>query len=267
MNVARLTFRQTGGLDLGSGAGNMELAQLEVRSLLSRPIELANDWLMVPLAECTLTTLDMSKSPAAFPLHDEDLYSLGLSAFAVHLSEDSPWVYGAWARGELATDFRHVSSEAFTFDLAAGGGYRFNNHFALGFGAAVFNLNGHVSCYPGIGFDWVVSDALRIGLYGPSFVAAYTISQDCKLSLRAKAGGGIWTVNDASGNPRALDLTIYQIGAYAEHRLTGKLWLTAGLGACVGNHLAYTTVSGSTLYERAPEAGVFGQIGVEFKMW
>ena len=266
MDIGRLTFRQTSGLDLGSGTGNVELSQLELRSLLSRPIALANDWLVVPLAEYTQTTLDINNRQTASPFHDEDLYSLGLSAFAVHLSESSPWIYGAWARGELATDFQHVTSDALTFDLAAAGGYRFNERFTLAFGAAVFNLNGHVSGYPLIGFDWFVSDALRVSLYGQSFVAAYTLSQDWKLSLRAKAGGGIWTVTDASGNSRAIDLTTYQIGAYAERRLTGMLWVTAGFGACVGNQLDYTTVHGSKLFERAPEAGVFGQIGVRLKL-
>ena len=252
---------------MGSGAGKLDISQLEVRSLLSRPIPLANDWLVVPLAEFTLTNLNLNHNPTGFPLHDEDLYSLGMSAFAVHLSETSPWIYGGWARAELATDFEHVTSDALTFDVAAGGGYRFSDHFTLGFGAAVFNLNGHVTGYPAIAFDWKVSDALRVGLYGPSLIAAYTLSQDWKLSLRAKAGGGVWNVTDASGNSRAIDLTTYQIGAYAERRLTGKLWLTAGMGASVGNQLDYTTVHGSTLYERAPEAGVFGQIGLGLKAW
>ena len=49
MDIGRLTFRQTSGLDLGSGTGNVELSQLELRSLLSRPIALDNDWLGVAL--------------------------------------------------------------------------------------------------------------------------------------------------------------------------------------------------------------------------
>ena len=269
IDAARISYRQTGNLDMGSGSGQLQLSQLEVRSLLSRPIPLADDWLLVPFADFTLSNFDLGHpaSPTGFPFHNEDLYSLGVSAFAVHINDTSPWIYGGWARAELATDFEHVTSDALTFDLAAAGAYRFNDHFTLGCGAAVFNLNGHVSGYPVVGFDWIVSDTVRIGLYGPSFVAAYTPSQDWKLSLLGKTIGGIWNVTDTAGNSRAMELTTYQIGVSAERRLSGKLWLSATVGASVGNQLEYTTLTGSTLYRRAPEAGAFAQIGLRLKAW
>lgn len=265
--AARLTFWETGDLDLGSGQGRLDITQFELRSVLARPIHLANDWLLVPLAEFTQTSLNVHGSPADSPFHDEDLYSIGLSAAAVHLRQGSPWMCGAWARAELATDFEHVTSDAFTFDVAAGAGYRCNDAFILGFGAAVFNLNGNVTCYPALGFDWIVNDALRVGLYGPTFVTAYTYSPDWLLSFRAKAGGGIWNITDAAGNSRAIDLTTYQLGVFADRRLIDKLWLSAGVGLSLGNKLEYTTTHGDTLFERSPEAGVFGQIGLRLKAW
>lgn len=266
-DAARVTFRETGDLDLGQGQGRLNITQFEVRSVLSRPISLADGWLVVPLAEFTQTTLSVHDSPASSPFHDDDLYSIGLSAFAVHMSQSSPWLYGAWGRAELASDFQHVTSDAFTFDLAAGGGYRFNDAFILGFGAAVFNLNGNLTCYPAIAFDWIVNDALRVGLYGPTFVTSYTYSPDWVFSFRAKAGGGVWNVTDAAGNSRAIDLTTYQLGVFADRHLFDKLWLSAGVGLTVGNTLDYTTPHGDTLFERAPEAGVFGQIGLRLKAW
>jgi len=266
-DAARVTFRETGDLDLGQGQGRLDITQFEVRSVLSRPIPLANDWLVVPLAEFTQTTLSVQGAPTASPFHDDDLYSIGLSAFAVHMSQSSPWLYGAWGRAELASDFNHVTSDAFTFDVAAGGGYRFNDAFILGFGVAAFNLNGNLTCYPALAFDWIVNDALRVGLYGPTFVTAYTYSPDWLFSFRAKAGGGIWNVTDAAGNSRAIDLTTYQIGVFADRHLFDKLWLSAGVGLTVGNTLDYTTPHGDTLFERAPEAGVFGQIGLRLRAW
>ena len=267
IDAARLTFRETGDMDLGQGQGRLEISQFELRSLLSRPIHLAGDWLLVPLAEFTQTTLSLHGTPPSSPFQDQDLYSIGLSLAAVHLSQDSPWIYGAWGRAELASDFEHITSDAFTFDLAAGAGYRVNDTFILGFGAAVFNLNGDISCYPAIGFDWIVNESLRVGIYGPSFVTAYTYSPDWLFSFRAKAGGGIWNVSDALGNSRAIELTTYQFGVFADRRLVDKLWLSAGVGLSVGNQLEYTKTNGDTLFERAPEAALFGQIGLRLKAW
>jgi hypothetical protein len=266
-DVARLTLRATGDLGLGHGEGSVGVTQMELRSLLARPIPLANDWLVVPLAEFTLTHLNLNDCPVGYPLHDDDLYSVGLSAFAVHLSQGSPWLYGGWARAELASDFDRLTSDALTFDFAAVAGYRYSEHLMVGFGAAVLNLNGDVSCYPAAGFDWIVNDAVRIGLYGPSFVASYAYSQDWLLSLRARAGGGVWNISDAAGNSQAADLTTYQLGVFADRRLTGKLWLSAGVGATVGNKLEITTPHGDTLFEREPDAGLFGQIGLRLKTW
>ena len=266
-DAARITFRETGDLDLDGGAGSVEITQLEVRSALSRPLRLANDWLVVPMAEFTLTTLSLNDNPAGVPLHDEDLYSLGLSAFAIHMSDSSPWLYGGWARAELASDFEHITSDALSFDLAAGAGYRFNDRFLLGLGAAVCNLNGNVTFYPGIGFDWIVNDDVRVGLYGPSFIASYAYSKDWLFSFRTKANGGIWNIADASGGSHAIDLTCYQLGLFADRRLTDQLWLSGGVGMVVANKLEYATIHGDTLFERDVDSGLFGQIGLRFKTW
>lgn len=267
MDAARATFHQTSDLDLDNGAGSLGITQFELRSALSRPITLANGWLVVPLAEYTLTHLDFSNRPAGFPMHDEDLHSLGLSAFAVSMSDSSPWIYGAWARAELASDFKSINGDDFTFDVAAGGGYRFNDHFILGVGAAVCNLNGNLTCYPGIGFDWIVNDDVRIGLYGPAFIASYTYSRDWSFSFRTKACGGIWNVSDNAAGSRSIDLTSYQLGVFADRRLTDKLWLSFGVGMVIANNIKYTTPHGDTLFERDADAGMSGQLGLRLKAW
>ncbi len=266
-DAAHLTFNHTGDMDLGHGQGRLAVSEFDLRTMLSRPIPLADDWLLVPLAEFTRTNLSLHGTPAGSPFHDDDLTSIGLSAAAVHLTKSSPWIYGLWGHAGLASDFQHVTSDAFTVDLAAGAGYRVNDSLIVGVGGAVCNLNGDLAFYPGIGFDWIVNEALRVGIYGPSFITAYTYSPDWSFSFRAEAGGGIWNVNDALGNSRAIELTTYQCGVFADRHLFEKLWLSAGVGLSVGNKLEYTKTNGDTLFERAPEAALFGQIGLRLKTW
>ncbi len=266
-DVVHLGVLEAGGMDMGGSEGSLDLTQIAFHSVLSKPITPAQGWVILPLAEYTYTRMDFDGHPVNFPIHDEDLHSFGMSAFAVSMAEGSPWIYGGWARAELAGDFKTVTCADLTFDIAIGGAYRYSDHFILGCGGAVFNLNGDATFYPGIGFDWIVNDDVRVGLYGPAFIATYDCTADLSFSFRANTGGGVWTVTDPTGGSRAIDLTSYQLGCYVNRRLYGNFWLAAGVGATVGNKLEYNTPHGDTLYDRSPDSGVFGLVALRLKAW
>ena len=266
-DAARGVFSQTGETDLSGGPGTVEVTEFGLRSALSRPITLAEGVFVVPYFDYRLTSLNFDGTAAAFPMGDEDLHSLALSTFVVSMSDNSPWIYGAWMRAEMASDFQTITNDDFSFDLAGGVGYRWNDHFILAAGAAVTNLNGDPTFYPGISFDWIVNDQLRVGLYGPSLIAAYALSDDWLLSIRGDSGGGVWNITDAGGLSRSIDLSSYYLGLYASRRLTGQLWLTAGVGATVGNSIDYTTPGGRELLEQDIEEGLFGLISLRLKAW
>lgn len=266
-DVARGVFSQTGEMDLSGGPGNLDVTEFSLRSVLARPFSLVDGVFVIPYFDYRLTSLNFDAAPAAFPMGDEDLHSLALSTFVVSMSENSPWIYGAWMRAEMASDFQTITADDFTFDLAGGVGYRWNERFTFGAGAALTNLNGDAGFYPGIVFDWIVNDQLRVGLYGPSAIAAYSVSEDWLLSFRADAGGGVWNVTDAGGLSRSIDLTSYYLGLYASRRLTGHLWLTAGVGATVGNEIDYTTPGGNALLQRDIDEGLFGLVSLRLKAW
>ena len=152
-DASRVTFSQAGNMDMGTGNGDLDVTRFELRSFLCRPISPIDGLFIMPLAEYRLTALNFDQTPATYPIGDEDLHSLSLSTFAISMREGSPWIYGGWARAELASDFQEIDGDDFTFDLAGGAGYRFNEKFTLGFGGAAINLNGDNKIYPGIGFD------------------------------------------------------------------------------------------------------------------
>lgn len=263
----RATYSQTSEMDIGRGGGEMDVSRFELRGLLSKPITVMDGLRILPLAEYKMTSLDFEGTSAAFPIQDEDLHSIGLSAFALRMCDDSPWIYGAWVRGEIASDFQHVDEDDFTFDVAAGAGYRVNDRFTIGAGAAVINLNGDAAFYPAINFDWKATDEVRVGLYGPTFVAAWSLHEDWLLSFRGDPGGGVWNITDDNGRSRSIDLSSYRLGLYASRRLTGQLWLTAGGGMAVGNEIDYTTRHGTEIFSREPDNGYFGMVSLRLKAW
>lgn len=266
-DASRVLFSQTGEMDMGGDNGSLEVTRFEVRSFLSRPVSFADGWLILPLAEYKLTGLSFDDTPAAFPIHDEDLHSLSLSSYFMSMREGSPWIFGGWARAELASDFQQIDGDDFTFDLAAGAGYRFNKCFTLMAGVAVINLNGDASFYPGINFDWIISDQLRAGLYGPTFTVEYAPTDEWLFTFRGDPGGGVWNVSDDNGQSRSIDLTSYGLGLYASRRLTGQLWLSVGGGVTVGNSLDYTKPHGGTILGRDPDEGLFGLVSLRLKAW
>lgn len=266
-DAARAAFSQTGNMDLDNGPGDFSLTQFEALSFLSHPLSPTNGLFIMPLADYQYTRLNFDQTPAGFPMHDEDLSALSLSAYVVYRCEGSPWIYSGWTRAQLATDFHDVNGDDFTFDFAGGAGYRFNERFTLGAGAAVVNVNGDATFYPGINFDWIASDQLRIGLYGPTFIAAYSLDEDWLLTFRGDPAGGVWNVAGDAGASRAIDLTSYRLGLYVSRRLKGDVWLTAGAGTTLFNQIDYTLTNGSRLFEQDAGSALFGTIALRIKTW
>jgi Domain of unknown function (DUF6268) len=264
---ARAAFSFSGDMDLDGTAGGLDLQSFEIRALLSRPIEPLDGLILLPVFDYEATSLDFSDRPAGFPIGDEDLHSVYLSAFAFHSRDGSPWILGGWGRAELASDFQNIDGDDFTFDLAGGGGYRFSDKFMLGIGGAVVNLNGDVNFYPGIAFDWIVNERVRIGLYGPVFIAAYTPDENWELEFRGDSGGGLWNIRDTGGSSHSIDVASYRLGLFASRRLTEKTWLSAGVGATVGNVIRLTQPDGDKLFKQDMDSGLFGEINLRVTAW
>lgn len=264
---ARAAFSHSAEMDFEDSSGSMDLSRFEIRALLSKPIKALEGLTVLPVFEYKATSLDFSGTPAGFPIGDEELHTVNVSAFGIHTREGSPWIFGGWARAELASDFQNVNGDDFTFDLAGGAGYRFSDKFLLGFGAALVNINGDLQFYPGIAFDWVVNNQVRIGLYGPTIIAAYTPDENWELSFRGDSGGGVWNIEDTGGSSHSIDLTSYRLGLFASRRITGKLWVSAGVGTTIGNEVSLTQPDGDELFKDDMDSGLFGEIGLRVTAW
>jgi hypothetical protein len=269
LDVVTGSFTYTEGMDFDDLDGSLNVTKFDFLSLLSKPIHLGSDIMIVPAVQYGLTSFDFDfDGKHSTVAGDEDLHSLSLHLAAMKMSDASPWFYGAWFRAELASDFQHVNGDDFTFDIAAGVGYRFSDSFTLAAGAAVLNLNGDTWVCPGINFDWVVNDKTRIGLYGPLAFASYAPNEDWSFSLRGKPGGGIWNITDGFGDSKSVDLSSYQVGAFVSRRLTGKLWLNAGAGLAFANSLEYSDPDGDhKILDEDMDSAFFGQIGLSLKAW
>jgi hypothetical protein len=268
IDVARAVFTHADDMDFDDLDGGLSISEFDFISALSRPITAAGDIKLLPFVQYGWTGLDFDGTDAAFPIGDEDLHSVSLHLAGMKFDQSSPWFCGGWARAELASDFQHIDGDDLTFDIAGGVGYRFSDSFMLAAGAAVLNLNGDIWVCPGINFDWVVNDAIRIGIYGPISLVSYAPREDWKFSLRGMPGGGTWNITDDFGDSKSIDLSSYQVGAFASRRLSGKLWLTAGAGMTIFNNIEYSDPDGDDkVFDEDMDSGLFGQISLSLKAW
>lgn len=255
-------------MDFDDLNGGLSVSEFDLFSVLSKPITVAGDVLLVPAFQYGYTDLNFGGVSNAFPIQDEELHSVALHLAAVKMNAGSPWFYGGWARAELATDFQNVSGDAFTFDIAGGVGYRVRDGLTVAAGAAAMNFNGCFWVCPGINFDWVVNEKTRVGLYGPMPIISYTPNEDWSFTLRGFPGGGIWNIDDRNGASKAIDLTSYQVGAYVGRRLVDKLWLNAGVGMTTFNNIELTDPDGDqTVINEDMDWAPFYQIGLSLRVW
>lgn len=266
-DVTEATFNYTDGMDFQDRDGSLNTSRFEIQSLLSKPLIPIAGLNILPQFRYDLTSLDFDGASSSLPFRDEDLHTLSLRVFAVKMDDSSPWFYGGFANVDLASDFQDIDGDDFTFDVAAGVGYRFTDKFTLGAGAAVININGDMRVFPAINFDWLISDKLRVGQYGPIFIAAYTPDGDWLVSLRGEPAGGIWNITNDGGQSNSIDISSYQFGLYLSRRIMGQLWLTAGAGASFGNEIRLTEPNGDKISAEDLESGLFGQIGLRLKAW
>ncbi|WP_411827424.1 DUF6268 family outer membrane beta-barrel protein [Luteolibacter sp. AS25] len=265
-DLGRISFLQTGDMDFEGSDGDLSLTTYGFRSFFTEPIELAEGLVYIPMLSYYATSLNFDDADA-FPLHDEDLHAVSLHSFFIKTFRNSPWFGTAWNRVEFATDYQSPGSDSLTFDGAIGVGYKFNDNLSIALGGAVTGINGDVEFFPGINFDWKATENLRMGLYGPNFLATYTVTEKWNLSVRGEPTGGNWVFRDDDGKSRTIDLSSYGLGLYTEHNLYGNLWLTAGGGYTFGNEIERRSNGGGNSITSDLDGAPYMQIALGLRRW
>jgi hypothetical protein len=117
------------GMEFDRSPGELDAWQAELQSFLSKPIPLAGDLALLPTFRYEGTFLRYDGTLPGFPVGDEDLHSLEFPLWLLNYSERSPWIYGAWLKPSLSTDFDHIDSDDIFLDAAIGAGYKFSDRF------------------------------------------------------------------------------------------------------------------------------------------
>ncbi len=257
------------GMDFENGAGEVETFTFSARSFLSEPISLGGDWSLIPAFVYEATLLRYDDTPAGFPVRDEDLHSIQLPVYALKYSEDSPWIFGAYLRLGLSTDFDHIDSDDLFIDIGAGVGYRFNDKFTAGIGAVVLDTFGDDTLIPGPAFLWEPCEHISFSLIGPIFLATWQAGEDWRISLDARYTGGTWNI-DSNDRSRALTFRSYRAGLHVQRRLWDQWWLEGGAGITFANKVELKTRNGRGLFEPALDRldeGYYGYLAIKKDIW
>ena len=267
VDAARFSASYVAGLGFYGNHGRLDLSRYEVRALLAQPIRPVDDLVILPIFSYKLTDLDFDNAPGSQPFGDEELHTLTLKSSIRYTPSASKLEYGGSLAANLSTDFQHLDGDDVTFDVAANVGYRVREDLLLGVGVGVLNLNGDTTILPGPVVEYTPCKGFAAGISGPNLKVIYAPDEQWQFSLRGDAAGGDWNVEGANGQSRTISIDSYRVGLYADRHLTGELWLSVGAGLAMANDLEYTTTSGSRLYKKDLDDGMFGQISLRVKSW
>ena len=262
----RAAFTFLGGMDIKTGPGEVESFSLSARTPLGKPIRLGDHGLLSIGLAYETTALRIDGTAPGFPLPDADLHQIEFPLIARWQQPGSPWTITAGLSPGIATDFDHIDSD----DFYLGGRLVFervvNDHFKLGFGAAVIRSLGNDAILPAVGFEWRPTDDWLLELVGPYLNLWWQPADDWLARFGAGPGGGVWNV-DWNNLSRDLSLSSYLVGISVEHQIADGVWLTAGAGASFGNHLELKTTGGLTTFKTGLDDGYFASLGLRVASW
>jgi len=255
--------------------GNLEILDFGLHAPLSPPVTAIPGMEIHPAFDFKSTVLAFNDVPASLPVNFANLQSfhvfpstLVLSAMALSTGCDPGWIWGAFFREKMATDFKDVQQDDFGLDIAGGIGYRFSQNLTIGAGGELLDAGGAFERFhPGLGLDWKIADGVRVRGCGALWETSFYPTDDWRIGFRSDSTGDVWNVVDGSGKSRFIDLVSHRIGVYTEHRISGNLWLELEGGSSFGNSIGLTRNDGSVLLKQTQDHAFYFQVGLAVVNW
>ena len=184
----------------------------------------------------------------------------------IYDSSTSPWSFFAQISGQLATDFREVTGDDLDYSARLGAQYKFSNTFSLNFGAARVRNFGDAMVLPALGCTWQPSKDWSFTLLGPRITLSHQISDHLIIRGGGFPTGGLWNIEDDTGNSVDYGFASYNAGVGIDFKLRRGIWVTAWAGANFANQLR-AEKNGDTLFEEDLKNGLFGYLGINLYEW
>jgi len=179
---------------------------------------------------------------------------------------DSPWSFFAQISGQLATDFNSITSHDFDYFARVGARYQFSDTFSLNFGAARVRNFGEAMVLPALGCTWQPTDDWAFTLLGPRITLSYKINDRLIIRGGGFPTGGLWNVENDTGNSVDYGFASYNAGIGIDFKLRRGFWLTAWAGTNLANELR-AEQNGNTIFEEDLDNGFFGYLGINLYEW
>ena len=194
------------------------------------------------------------------------LHDLIVPFSLIYDSLDSPWSFFAQISGQLASDFSDITSDDFDYSARLGAQYKFSNTFSLNFGAARVRNFGDAMVLPALGCIWQPANDWSFTLLGPRITLSHQISDRLIIRGGGFPTGGLWNIEDDTGNAVDYGFASYNTGVGIDFKLRRGIWLTAWAGANFVNELR-AEKNGDTIFEEDLDNGLFGYLGINLYEW
>lgn len=262
--VARFQWSHQNEADVDAG-GSLQYDRWMMQTAFCKPQHLFSGLHLIPTMRYTMTHVDLSGTGL-----DElsDLHQLELPMTYFRKYEGTAWTLNGNVTPGFASDFQDVDGDDFYVEARIGGDYQFTDTFSLNFGIAYTRVTGDPGVIPFIGFDWKPNDEWRASIFGPRIDVRYSFSDDFLMRLSGAPSGGLWNFQEETTNQsRFLNLVSYHVGITLEKELCENVWLYAGGGISVLNHIETRDTDSNTLYEQDADQSTFWHLGLRVGNW
>ncbi|MFZ4766335.1 MAG: DUF6268 family outer membrane beta-barrel protein [Roseimicrobium sp.] len=187
---------------------------------------------------------------------DFDLHSFRLPIQAGWLSSSTPWVAIAYLEPGFSTDYNVLNGDSFDLIAGVGAGYRFSPHLFVVLGAGYSRNYGEDALFPGLVVLWKPCEHFSLTLSPDGIVPEWRINDDWRVKAKAELIGGRWTLEDAAGRARELQLEGGSVTFSVERRLLEKCWMSLGVGFNTLANLRIEDGNNRELLDRDLEEGL-----------
>ena len=198
-----------------------------------------------------------------FPVDDLDTYNVGLGVTMIYSGFENRKIITRLAPG-ISSDFKTITDDDFRLFGMILGVQKLSETFSIGLGVIYNQDFGDPRIYPGLGFNWQISEALELDINMPRPRILYTPNDRMRMALHAAPAGDSWSIGH-EGEDLELTLENIRIGGEVERKVAEHFWLSLDIGVNVDRSYELELEDGHSIIDAGADNVPYVRVGLVYR--
>jgi hypothetical protein len=250
-------FEPSADLDQIGPAGDITTHNLSAR--MGYPVINSENMTVIPGVDFAWDHFDFND----FPVDDLDTYNVGLGVTMIYSGFENRKIITRLAPG-ISSDFKTITDDDFRLFGMILGVQKLSETFSIGLGVIYNQDFGDPRIYPGLGFNWQISDLLELDMNMPRPRILYTPNDQTRFALHAAPAGDSWSI-EHEGEDLELTLENIRIGGEVERKVAKHFWLALDLGINVDRSYEVEHEDGRNIIDAGADSVPYVRVGLVYR--